>query len=106
MDAMSAGTHTERFSGRVPAYRAYRPGFPRGILAFLRAHDALPERAVVADIGAGTGMLAELFLEAGHRVFAVEPNSEMLEACRELASHEAGLQVVAGRAEATTLPNA
>ena len=99
-------SHTERFSGRVQAYLAYRPRFPRGILAFLREHSALPEGAVVADIGAGTGMLAELFLEAGHRVLAVEPNAEMLEACRELARCQPKLEVVEGSAEVTTLPDA
>jgi ubiquinone/menaquinone biosynthesis C-methylase UbiE len=51
-------------------------------------------------------MLAEIFLEAGHRVIAVEPNGEMLEACRELAAQQPALEVVQGSAEATTLPNA
>lgn len=102
----SGHSHTERFSGRVDAYLAYRPRFPHGIIAFLREHGALPEDAVVADVGAGTGMLAEIFLEAGHRVIAVEPNAEMLEACRELARQRPTLDVVEGSAEATTLPDA
>jgi ubiquinone/menaquinone biosynthesis C-methylase UbiE len=99
-------SHTERFSGRVQAYLTYRPRFPREIVPFLREHDALPIGAVVADIGAGTGMLAEIFLEARHRVIAVEPNVEMLEACRALAARHAALEVVEGTAEATTLPDA
>lgn len=103
---MSVGPHIERFSGRVQAYLAYRPRFPRSIIPFLREHGALPDGAIIADIGAGTGMLAEIFLEAGHRVFAVEPNAEMLEACRELAPQHPALEVVQGSAEATTLPNA
>lgn len=99
-------SHTERFSGRVQAYLAYRPRFPRGIITFLREHGALRDGAVVADIGAGTGMLAEIFLEAGHRVIAVEPNDEMLEACRALAAQQPALRVIQGQAEATTLPDA
>jgi ubiquinone/menaquinone biosynthesis C-methylase UbiE len=98
--------HTKRFSGRVQAYQAYRPRFPRGIVPFLRQHGALSNGAVVADVGAGTGMLAEVFLEAGHRVLAVEPNAEMLEACRTLATQQPKLEVVEGSAEATTLPDA
>jgi SAM-dependent methyltransferase len=98
--------HTDRFSGRVQAYLAYRPRFPREIVPFLREHGALIDGAVVADVGAGTGMLAEIFLEAGHRVIAVEPNVEMLEACRVLAAQHPALEVVGGSAEATTLPEA
>ncbi len=90
----------------MQAYLAYRPRFPRGIIAFLREHGALPDAAVVADVGAGTGMLAEIFLEAGHRVIAVEPNSEMMESCRALAAQQPKLEVVKGSAEATTLPDA
>jgi ubiquinone/menaquinone biosynthesis C-methylase UbiE len=99
-------SHTERFSGRVQAYLAYRPRFPREIVPFLREHGALRSGAVIADVGAGTGMLAEIFLEAGHRVLAVEPNVEMLEACRVLAAQHPALEVVEGSAEATTLPDA
>jgi SAM-dependent methyltransferase len=88
----SGHSHTERFSGRVEAYLAYRPRFPHGIIAFLREHGALPEDAVVADVGAGTGMLAEIFLEAGHRVIAIEPNREMLSACRELEAQQPALE--------------
>jgi SAM-dependent methyltransferase len=102
----AAHRHTNRFSGRVQAYLAYRPRFPRAIITFLREHGALPEDAVVADVGAGTGMLAEIFLEDGHRVIAVEPNAEMLHACREMARQRPALEAVEGTAEATTLPDA
>ena len=51
-------------------------------------------------------MLAEIFLEVGHRVLAVEPNGEMLDACRALAVQQPALEVVEGSAEATTLPDA
>ena len=102
----SGHSHTERFLGRVEAYLAYRPRSPHGIIAFLREHGALPEDAVVADVGAGTGMLAEIFLEAGHRVIAIEPNREMLSACRELEAQQPALEVVEGSAESTTLPDA
>lgn len=103
---MTAVLHAERFSGRVHAYAAHRPHYPQSVLAFLRQHDALRQVGVVADIGAGTGMLAELFLHAGHRVIAVEPNDEMLTACREVAVRCSALEVVKGSAEATQLPDA
>jgi len=71
---------TKRFSNRVENYVRYRPGYPSEIIALLRDECGLTPGSVVADIGSGTGKLAELFLKAGCRVFGVEPNKEMREA--------------------------
>jgi SAM-dependent methyltransferase len=57
----------------------------------------------VADIGAGTGMLSQIFLEHGNAVIAVEPNAEMRAACERLASAWPGLTVKNATAEATGL---
>lgn len=94
---------TGRFSGRVEAYRRYRSRYPREIIALLSEKYGLTPDSVVADIGAGTGMLAELFLENGNRVFAVEPNAEMRAACEELTSKYPRLTCIDGTAEHTTL---
>ncbi len=48
-------------------------------------------------------MLAELFLENGNRVIAIEPNAEMRAACDRLRERYSGLSVIAAAAEATTL---
>ena len=68
---------TERFSNRVENYIKYRPGYPQAVLDTLRAECGLNEDSMVADIGSGTGILSEMFLENGNTVFAVEPNREM-----------------------------
>jgi ubiquinone/menaquinone biosynthesis C-methylase UbiE len=57
----------------------------------------------VADIGSGTGILTELFLQNGNQVFAVEPNREMREAGERRLRKYSSFQSVTGRAEATTL---
>src|SRR5256885_13231397 len=49
----------------------------------LSLHDALP----ISDIGSGPGNFAQIFLENGNEVFAVEPNSEMRNAGLELLGH-------------------
>ena len=58
---------------------------------------------MIADVGSGTGILSELFLKNGNRVFGVEPNDEMRAAAESLLSRYPGFTSVAGRAEATTL---
>jgi ubiquinone/menaquinone biosynthesis C-methylase UbiE len=50
-------------------------------------------------------MLAELFLQHGNSVFAVEPNQAMRSACEGLRSQFPKLSCIDGSAEVTTLPD-
>jgi SAM-dependent methyltransferase len=59
----------------------------------------------IADLGAGTGISAELFLSRGCTVFAVEPNEAMRAAASSRLGAVPGFHSVAGTAEATTLPD-
>ena len=95
----------ERFSSRVADYVKFRPGYPAAILDLLRDECGLREgeSCVIADVGSGTGFLAELFLRQGNRVFGVEPNLEMRLAGEEFLREFANFTSVAGAAEATTL---
>jgi ubiquinone/menaquinone biosynthesis C-methylase UbiE len=97
---------TRRFSSRVESYIRYRPRYPRAIIALLERECALTPASVVADVGSGTGILSELFLANGNRVFGVEPNPEMREAGQRLLAGYPRFVSVDGRAEATTLPDA
>jgi SAM-dependent methyltransferase len=95
---------TSRFSDRVADYVRFRPGYPEEIVRILeRAAGIRPETTRVADIGAGTGISAELFLRAGYAVTAVEPNDAMRAAAETLLAQHARFRSVAGTAEATTL---
>jgi SAM-dependent methyltransferase len=94
---------TRRFSSRVDNYIKYRPSYPAEVVALLAAECGLTPDALVADIGAGTGLLAELFLKNGYRVFGVEPNREMREAGERLLSAYPSFTSIDGTAEATTL---
>lgn len=94
---------TERFSSRVEAYRRFRSRYPRDITAVLEERCGLTHESVVADVGAGTGMLAEVFLENGNRVFAVEPNADMRAVCEELEERYPQLTCIDGTAEETRL---
>ncbi|MBV8113148.1 MAG: class I SAM-dependent methyltransferase [Silvibacterium sp.] len=94
---------TSRFSGRVESYRLHRPGYPPAIVDLLVRECGLSEESLIADIAAGTGLLAEIFLECGYPVIAVEPNRQMREACASLTSQYRQLKCIEGTAEATEL---
>lgn len=95
---------TERFSDRVEDYVRYRPDYPRALVDWLRGLGVRSDW-LVADVGAGTGISSKLFLDAGHRVTAVEPNAAMRAAAARWLGGEGRYQAVDGTAEATGLPD-
>ncbi len=98
--------HAERFTGRAADYEKYRSRYPAAVIEILSTRCGLRREDLVADIGAGTGMLSELFLENGNAVVAIEPNDEMRAVCEQLASAWPGLTVEKATAEATGLEDA
>jgi SAM-dependent methyltransferase len=94
---------TKRFSSRVSDYVRYRPGYPPAVLALLESECGLNASSEVADVGSGTGLLSELFLRHGNRVYGVEPNREMREAAEQFLAAYPNFVSVEGRAEETTL---
>lgn len=103
---MSAVDPTARFSGRAADYVRTRPSYPHGVLALLQTTCGLDAGRAVADLGSGTGIFTALLLESGATVHAVEPNADMRAAAEAMLGAETGFHSVAGRAEATTLPDA
>jgi len=97
---------TRRFSSRVADYVKYRPGYPAALLRLLESECGLVPESVIADVGSGTGLLSELFLRHGNRVYGVEPNREMREAGERLLAGYPNFESVDGRAEETTLEDA
>ncbi len=97
---------TRRFSSRVANYVRYRPGYPPAIVDLLARACGLSRDSIVADVGSGTGLFAELFLQRGYSVLGVEPNREMRAAGERLLAGYAGFTSVDGAAEATTLGDA
>jgi len=102
--------NTTRFTGRAEDYERYRQRYPaEEILPRLRQWCGLTSSWVVADIGAGTGMVADIFLANGNRVLALEPNTDMLAQMRTTYApphpHASQLHIIDATAEATTLPD-
>lgn len=94
---------TQRFSDRVANYVRYRPSYPQGVIDLLKREVGLHAGSVIADIGSGTGISAELLLGVGCEVYAVEPNREMREAAEHSLQNQARFHSIDGTAEATTL---
>lgn len=103
MAPVASSDSTLRFSDRVEAYLAGRPRYPAALVTHLEALGALPPQGVVADIGVGTGLSAEPFLAAGHRVIGIEPNAPMRAAGVEYLAKYPGYEACDGTAEATGL---
>lgn len=94
---------TERFSGRAGAYVKYRQGYPGGLIPLIEIQAELTEHSVIADVGCGTGLLAEPFLKKGYAVLGVEPNQEMRESAEQCLHGFSRFRSIAGSAEATRL---
>lgn len=102
---MMPGDNTQRFSNRVEDYAKYRPGYPPELTGYLQDRYHLTTNKLIADIGAGTGISSVLFLDAGYKVMAIEPNKEMREKAIALFGHYPGLHVADGTAENSGLPS-
>lgn len=93
----------KRFSDRVKNYVKYRPHYPKEILTFLIEQCGLSESSIIADIGSGTGISSELFIENGNKVFGVEPNKEMRKAAEKFFSKDKNFISINTSAEKTGL---
>ncbi|MGY1615174.1 class I SAM-dependent methyltransferase [Geodermatophilus sp. SYSU D00691] len=85
------------FSSVAAEYAALRPGYPADAVDFLLG---APRR--VLDLGAGTGLLTERLVAAGHEVVAVDPSAEML---AQLTARLPDVVALVGSAEAVPLPD-
>jgi SAM-dependent methyltransferase len=85
--------------GAVAAdYATFRPGYPADAVAFLLGDRPLR----VLDLGAGTGLLTDVLLAAGHEVLAVDLSGPMLD---QLRARLPGVATTVGGAEAVPLPD-
>jgi ubiquinone/menaquinone biosynthesis C-methylase UbiE len=100
----TATDNASRFTGRTDVYDRYRQRYPtQDILMLLQQWCSLQSNWVIADIGAGTGMLSEVFLANNNPVIAIEPNAEMRAPLEALTANYPQLQALNGTAESTGL---
>lgn len=93
------------FTQRVENYVKYRPHYPQAVLELLKSECGLTSTHIIADVGSGTGFLAELFLENGNPVFGIEPDPDMRAAAEYYLQSFPNFTSIAAPAETTTLSN-
>jgi len=91
------------FSKKADDYAAARPDYPKALFDALKGICPPGGNVLVADIGAGTGLLTQGLLQAGYRVIAVEPNADMRHAAEARLHGMKGYRSADGSAEATSL---
>ncbi len=98
LDAGSRRQRAASFGSVAAGYAAHRPDYPADAVAFLVGTS--PRR--VLDLGAGTGLLTDALLAAGHEVLAVDPSVEML---AQLRARHPDVPAHVGGAEEIPLPD-
>ena len=92
-----------KFDGLGETYAKFRPAYAPGFLDYLFSDFGLDKNSVIADVGAGTGILTKQLLDRGCKVIAVEPNSDMRAEAEKNLKEFAGFVSVNGTSESTGL---
>jgi SAM-dependent methyltransferase len=100
------GGVAEIFSAKVADYAQSRPDYPAALFAQLQATVQLEPGALVADLGAGTGLLTRGLLERGYHVVAVEPSGAMRAAADHFLASFPSYRSTCGTAETIPLADA
>jgi len=94
------------FTGPSEFYHDFRPRYPDSVIQVLQDKIHFTKEWEVADVGAGTGILSELFVQNGNHVFCVEPNIAMIKKAKENRFIAGKVNFVCGTGEFTNLPEA
>ncbi len=94
---------TELFSSKAEKYARFRWDYAPQLIQRIIEVTGLNSQSVVADIGAGTGILTRHFVGRCKLVYAIEPSGPMRALAQQALGALAGCRVLDGRAEATGL---
>ncbi|MCL2408727.1 MAG: class I SAM-dependent methyltransferase [Oscillospiraceae bacterium] len=89
---------------KAESYHIGRPDYPEAFFDYLYNEVSLPHDSIIADVGAGTGKNTKKFLEKSSKVFAVEPDKDMMKMLRSNLSQFPDCLFVGRTAEDTGIP--
>ncbi|MCZ4497506.1 MAG: Methyltransferase type 11 [Marmoricola sp.] len=95
-------THARSFASVAQEYDRSRPSYPPEVVTWLIGEHRLGGPLKVLELGAGTGLLTELVVAAGHEVLATDPLPEMLE---HLSRRLPGVATAVATAESIPVPS-
>ncbi len=91
------------FNHKALKYDSYRPTYSKESLKYLYERNIISKKDIIADVGAGTGILTKALLDCGNKVIAIEPNHEMRSIAFENLKNYKNFQIISATAENTTL---
>lgn len=94
--------NTQLFNGKMEDYERGRPEISHDALEYICS--IVPENAVFADVGAGTGKFTSLIVERGYFVYAVEPNDDMRTVLAMKLQRASNIKILGTCAENTEIP--
>lgn len=90
-------------ANKAESYNIGRPDYPEVFYEYLYKEIGLTENTIIADIGAGTGKITKGFLERGNKVFAVEPDKDMIKILKNNLSQFPNCISIESTAESTEI---
>lgn len=94
------------FQGKAQLYAKYRPQYSRKYINFLRENLGLNKNSEVADVGAGTGIHTRIIAGITDKLYAIEPDGEMLKEFQSQLDDNNKIKLIQKPAENTELPDA
>ena len=93
------------FSSKAEKYARFRWDYAPQAVQRIFELTGMNEGSVIADIGAGTGILTRHWVGKCKLVYAIEPSASMRALAAQSLGDRTGWQALDGRAEATGLPS-
>lgn len=92
------------FIGKAKLYSKYRPNYSDNYFKYLHNNLKINNKSVVADVGAGTGIHTKGLLSITKRIYAIEPDTNMLSECILLLKDYTSVRGINCTAENINLP--
>lgn len=91
------------YTGKADEYHQYRWNYSPHAIQDIFKITCIADKTILADIGAGTGIFTQNFIDYVAEVYAIEPNPEMHAIAQEKFSSFKFCHVILGNSENTTL---